>query len=218
MLPVSTRRALSALEHARAESSQVSWQIAGGAVLLAYTVSLFVVRRSATGYSSLWDGWAGNFAATLPVIPVLLRVRRSPKLRSAWTLMAVGIALNSIGNLIVLLHDQNLHPIPNPAPSDLPFLLSMLAFIAGIAIMTQRAFGRGHVSVRLDGAVAGFAIGALAVMLWFGPVLKVAVWEIFEPSAQISYLGLDAAAGLCGKLEPNGVEFARVDFRGLVHD
>ena len=167
------RRARVAFAASRAESSQVTWQTAGGLTLLAYTVSLFVVRRAASGYSPLWDGWVGNVASTLPLVPVLLRARRSPVLRSAWMLMAVGIALNSVGNLLFLLHDQNLNPIPNPAPSDLPFLLSMVAFIAGVAIMMQRSFGHGHLSVRLDGAVTGFSIAALAVMLWFGPVLKV---------------------------------------------
>jgi len=151
----------------------VWWQLAGGVVLAAYVVSLFAVRRPAAGYSSLWDGWAGNVAAALPIVPIWLRVRRSPKLRTAWTAMLIGVSLNVIADLVFLLHDQNLRPIPNPAPSDLPFLLSMLAFIVGVAIMTQTAFGHGHASVRLDGAVAGFTIGAIAVVLWFRPVLQV---------------------------------------------
>jgi len=166
-------RVRAAFVRARAESSQVWWQLACGVLLVAYVLSLFVVRRPASGYSSLWDGWAGNLVATLPLVPVWLRVRRSSTLRFAWTLMAVGIALNTIGNLVFLFHDQNLHPIPSPAWSDLPYLLSYAAFIVGVAIMTQSSFGRGYASVRLDGAVAGLTIGAVAVVLWFEPVLRV---------------------------------------------
>jgi diguanylate cyclase len=151
----------------------VWWQLAAGVVLVAYALSLFAVHRPGNGYSSLWDGWAGNIAAVLPVVPVWLRVRHSSELRFAWTAMGFGVTLNAIADLVFLLHDQNLNPIPNPAPSDLVFLLSMTAFIVGVAIMTQSAFGRGHASVRLDGAVAGLAIGAIAVVLWFKPVLQV---------------------------------------------
>ena len=157
----------------RAESSQIWWQLAGAVLLVAYVLSLFVVRRPSSGYSSLWDGWAGNVVATLPLVPVWLRVRRSSTLRLAWASMAVGIALNTVANLVFLFHDQNLHPIPSPAWSDLPYLLSDAAFIVGVAIMTQSSFGRGHASVRLDGAVAGLSIGAAAALLWFEPVLRV---------------------------------------------
>src|SRR5579863_9975675 len=39
--------------------------------------------------------------------------------------------------------------------------------------MTQASFGRGHLSIRLDGVVAGLASGAAVAMLWFEPLLHV---------------------------------------------
>ena len=149
------------------------WQAALGAVVAAYCLSLVVVGRPKSGYATLWDGWLGNIAGGLPVVPVLWRVRRMPRLRVAWQAMAAGIALNKAADLVYLCHDQNVAPIPNPAPSDALYLLSMTAFVVGVALMTQQAFGRGHASVRLDGIVAGLAGSAVAVMVWFEPVLRI---------------------------------------------
>jgi len=138
--------------------------------VIAYGVSTLVVHRPPSGYNSIWDGWVYNIAQTLPVIPVLLRVKRSRELRSAWLALAVGIVLITVGNLVYTFHDQNLIPIPDPAPSDAVYLVAYAAFIIGVAILTQSSFGRFHASVRLDGAIAGLAIGALAGMAWFGPL------------------------------------------------
>jgi diguanylate cyclase (GGDEF)-like protein len=99
-------------------------------------------------------------------------MRRSVELRGAWGAMATGVALNAIGNLVWTYHDQNLNPVPDPAPSDAFYLASYLGLIIGVAILTQSSFGRVRVSVRLDGVIAGLAIGAVCGMLWFGPLLK----------------------------------------------
>ena len=145
--------------------------IAGLAIV--YGVSTFVVHRPPSGYNTIWDGWIYTAAETLPVIPVLLRPRRSSELRSAWLAMAAMIVLNTLGDLVYTYHDQNLLPIPDPAPSDVLYLLSYGAFIVGVALLTQSSFGRVHASVRLDGAIAGLAMGAVAAMVWFGPLLRV---------------------------------------------
>lgn len=144
-----------------------------GGFAIAFCVSTFVVNRPPSGYSTIWDGWIYTIAETLPLIPVLLRVRRSPEFRSAWLAMAMMIVLNTLGDLVYTYHDQNLLPIPSPAPSDVLYLLSYAAFIVGVALLTQSSFGRVHASVRLDGAIAGLAMGAVAGMAWFEPLLHV---------------------------------------------
>ena len=151
------------------------WWVQGliGALLVAFAISTLVVHRPASGYNTIWDGWDYTLAETLPLIPVLLRVRRSTELRSAWWAIATGIILNSAGDLIYTYHDQNLHPIPSPAASDAFYLLSSLAFAVGVAVMTQSSFGRVHLSVRLDGLIAGLAIAAVAGTAWFEPLLRV---------------------------------------------
>jgi len=157
----------------RLDPGQLPWQLAAAVLVLAYGVSTFVVKRPPDGYSSFWDGWLYNTASLLPIVPVLLRVRQKPNLRVPWIALAVGIALNGAGNLLYLFYDQNLHPIPNPASSSIPYLLSYVGFIVCVAMMTQRSFGRLFSSVRLDGAIAGLTVAAVAAALWFDPVLKV---------------------------------------------
>ena len=153
------------------------WLLQGGIALwvVAFGASLFLVHRGPSGYNTLWDGWVYNIAQTLPVIPVIMRALRSAAQRSAWVAMAAGITLNTVGNLVYTYHDQNLKPIPDPAPSDALYLLSYAVFIVAVAILTQSSFGRVHASVRLDGAIAGLALGAVAGMAWFEPLLHVDV-------------------------------------------
>ena len=176
METVSVRRAQPTLGRSargRANGAQLWWQMTSGALVIAYCASLILLTRPASGYSSLWDGWIGNVASTLPLIPVLMRARARSPLRWAWAAMAAGIALTGAANLLYLFHDQNLNPIPSPATSDVLYLMSYVMFAIGVATMTQKAFGAGHVSIRLDGLVAGLAIGSIAVMLWFEPILQV---------------------------------------------
>jgi hypothetical protein len=139
----------------------------------AYGVSTFVVHRPPNGYTTIWDGWNYTITETLPVIPMLLRVRRSAELRLAWLAMAAGVVLNTAGDLVYTYHDQNLKPVPDRAPSDALYLLSYAALIVGVAIMTQSAFVKAHPSAHLDGAITGLAIGAVAGMVGFEPLLRV---------------------------------------------
>ena len=155
------------------ERSQFWWQIATAIAVFTYLASLALMHRPLDGYSSFWDGWVGNIACTMPIIPLLLRARHSSKLRAAWLSLAVGVALNDIGNIVYLLHDQNMRPVPSPAPSDVPYLLSYVGFAIGVTLITQRSYGARILSARLDGAIAGITAGAVAATLWFDSVLNV---------------------------------------------
>ena len=154
------------------ERSQFWWQVVTALVALLYVASLAFMHRT-HHYSSFWDGWVGNIACTLPMFPLLLRGLQPSKLRAAWLALAGGVALNEIGNMVYLLHDQNIHPIPSPAPSDVFYLLSYVGFAIGVTLITQRSFGARIPSARLDGAIAGLAAGAIAAMVWFDSVLQV---------------------------------------------
>jgi diguanylate cyclase len=154
--------------------------------MVAYGVSTLIVHRPPSGYNTFWDGWVQNIASALPVIPLLLRARRSPQLRWAWLAMAAGVMLYTLADLVFIYHDQNLKPIPSPAPSDAFFLSCNVAFIVGFAILTQSSFGRVHASVRLDGAIAGLAIAAVAGVIWFEPVLHVS-GRPFQAAVDLAY-------------------------------
>ena len=156
-----------------ADRAQFWSQILAASLVVAYVASLVLVKRPPSGYDSFWDGWMGNIASIAPLVPILIRLRSSQRLRAAWAALAVGCALYNGANLLYLLHDQNLTPIPSPAPSDLPYLLSYVAFVVGVILMTQHRYGRGLESIRLDGLVAGLSIAAMAALFWFNQVLVV---------------------------------------------
>jgi diguanylate cyclase (GGDEF)-like protein len=151
-----------------------------------YGVSTLVVHRPPSGYNTLWDGWFQNIAGALPIVPLVLRARRSRELRSAWLAMAGGVMLYTLADLVYTYHDQNLRPIPSPAPSDAFFLSCNVAFIVGFAILTQSSFGRVHASLRLDGAIAGLAIAAVAGVVWFEPVLHLS-GRPFQAGVDLAY-------------------------------
>ena len=85
--------------------------------------------------------------------------------------MAAGVAFNAIADIVFVLHDQQLSPVPNPAPSDVFYLLSYASFILGVAMLTHVNLGGARTSVRLDGVIAGLAIASLVSFVWFAPLL-----------------------------------------------
>jgi diguanylate cyclase (GGDEF)-like protein len=194
--------------------SQFWWQIATAVTVLLYLSSLAFIHRPPDHYSSIWDGWVGNIACTMPIIPLLLRARHSSKLRTAWLALASGVALNDIGNIVYLLHDQNLYPVPSPAPSDVPYLLSYVGFAIGVTLITQRSYGARILSARLDGAIAGIAAGAVAATLWFDSVLNVSgnslqvVVEMSYPLMDLALLMLLVAGLARLRFHPNVTKIA----------
>ena len=174
------------------DRTQFWWQVLTAATVLLYLCSLAFVHRPSDHYSSIWDGWVGNIACTTPIIPLLLRARHSSKLRTAWIALASGVALNDIGNMVYLLHDQNMHPVPSPAPSDVAYLLSYVGFAVGVTLITQRSYGARILSARLDGAIAGLAAGAVAAMVWFDSVLHVS-GNSLQVAVGMSYPLMDLA-------------------------
>jgi diguanylate cyclase (GGDEF)-like protein len=152
---------------------QLYWQLLATGIVVAYVASLIWVHRPASGYDSFRDGWMGNLVTMVPVIPILLRARATPRLRNAWLAIAAGISLYNVGNLVYLFHDQNLRPIPDPATSDIFYLSEYVALALGIVLLTQKSFGAVRISTRLDGAITGLAVAAGAGLVWFNSVLDV---------------------------------------------
>ena len=139
---------------------------------LLYGASVFFVGRPPGGYATLWDGWLYHVATTLPAALVAIRAIADRRWRHAWVLVAFGILLNTVGNLVYTYHDQNLSPIPFPAPADIGYLGSYLAFAAALVILTHGRIGAVSKAVRLDGLVIGLSAAAVAVALWFDGVLR----------------------------------------------
>jgi len=193
------RRVSDVVRQSRENSPQLWWQLTVALLVVVYCVSFLTLHRPPNGYQWFWDGWVGNIALTLPIVPIILRIRAKTKLRAAWGAMAIGIGLNTVANLAYIFHDRNLSPVPSPSSSDIAYLLSDMAFIAGVAMMTQASFGRGLLSLRLDGVVAGLATAAAAAMLWFERLLTVSghpwtvIIKLADPTTDLVLLMLIVA-------------------------
>ena len=146
-------------------------QCAIGTMVLVFGLSAVVVHRS-LGAGTFSDGWPYPLAESLPIIPILLRARRELVFRRAWLAVAGAIVLKAVGDLLFSLHGQSA-ALTGPSPSDAFHVLSYVLMIGGVTVMMQSSFGRIHVSVRLDGAIAGLALASVATIVWFGPVLQV---------------------------------------------
>ncbi len=138
--------------------------------VLACVVSTFMVRPHHR-YDLSLDGALYLIASTVPIVPMILVGRRVPAQRRAWRFMVGGVALNAIADVVYVLHDQRLNPIPNPAPSDVFYLLSYASFILGVAFLTQVNVDGARVSLRMDGVIAGLAVASLVSFGWYAPLL-----------------------------------------------
>ncbi len=137
-------------------------------------------------YGLTFSGVAYGLAITLPIIPMLSAARRRPETAAAWRFMAMAVVLNTVADLIYVVHDARLSPTPSAAPSDVVFLLSCGSFIVGVVLLTQVNLGKVRASVRLDGLIAGLAVASLASFLWFGPLLAASGGEV-QALVQMAY-------------------------------
>ncbi len=138
---------------------------------VAYGASIFLAHRPADGYVTFWDGWVFLVASLLPGAVVGIKAVIDRRLRWAWSWITAGIVFNCVANLVYTYHDQNLRPIPYPGPADVLFLLSYLAFAVGLVLFMRHGSDDTSRATLLDGLVVGLAAGAVAVALWFEPIL-----------------------------------------------
>jgi len=147
--------------------------------VLAYCVSTIAISQT-NNFNTFWDGGVYTIAETLPVIAMVLCAKHWPAQRAPWLLIGAGVLVHAAGDLVYSFHDQNLVPIPVPAPSDVVYFASYVLLVAGVLLLTQSHVGRVRPAVRIEGIMVGLALAALAVLLWYGPVLSVTgtIWRV----------------------------------------
>ena len=160
----------------------LSYQVVAAASTLIVLTTQYV-HHPESGYWADWEKWAPHVCFLMIVPPILLRARRSARLRGGgWLSFALFAILFEIGNVIHLLRQGGVHAIQNPALEDAFYLASLVALAVGAAWLTQRVFSTRMLSLRLDGAVVGFAVGSIVAAIRFqtfprisGGALQVAV-------------------------------------------
>jgi diguanylate cyclase (GGDEF)-like protein len=169
-----------------------------GSVVLSTFVMAFV-EHPARGTNGLWFSRLCVVASALPIIPMLTRARRSPALGTAWRLMAMMAALNTTALLIHIYHDKSPWPSASLSLGDAVFLVSAVAFVVGLALLTQVKLRPVESSTRLDSAIAGLAAASVAGAFWLEPLL--------HPSGGPLRVFVELTYPLCG-LAMIGVVFA----------
>ncbi len=147
------------------DRSQFWWQVSTAATVFVYLASLAFIHRPPNGYSSIWDGWVGNIACTMPIYPPA--ATRSPLNKTTHRVDCVGVrrGLQRHRKFRVLAPRPKHAPDPVAGPErrSLPLVLRGLRHRRHLDNPTTFV-GARILSARLDGAIAGIAAGAVAAI------------------------------------------------------
>jgi diguanylate cyclase (GGDEF)-like protein len=115
--------------------------------------------------------WASSAVYVLGAGIVVMRAARVKQDRGPWTLLAVGLAMYGLGNVLWSAWLQYEATVPIPSISDALWLSLYPASYVGL-LWLARGHGRGaRAGVWLDGIVAGFGIAAIGAAVVFQRVL-----------------------------------------------
>jgi diguanylate cyclase (GGDEF)-like protein len=141
------------------------------ACVLTTLVTTFVVYPHHR-YNVSLDGALYLVATMAPAAAMVITARRSPEVRRPWLFMAAGVTLNSVADVVYVLRDAHLHPVPNPGLSDVFYLASYLSFIIAVTLFTRANADRVRASLRLDGLIAAVAVASLVAYIWYVPLVS----------------------------------------------
>jgi diguanylate cyclase (GGDEF)-like protein len=146
-------------------------------VLLTVVLGVFVIStipgvRSTPGYNLFLDGWLNNICYMLSPILCWVRARKATAYQTSWKVLAVGLAFYGMGNVYWTIFIRPMDPEPFPSIAD-GLWLSFYAFAFVVLLLVVRDIAdRVPLSLWLDGAVGGLAVGAVSAAV-VGPVLSV---------------------------------------------
>ncbi|WP_432509037.1 putative bifunctional diguanylate cyclase/phosphodiesterase [Kineococcus auxinigenes] len=153
-----------------------------------FIVSTLPGVRPVPGWSPFLDGVLNNFAYGCAALLCLVRCRGADRL--AGRLLAAGLGLYGLGNVVWTLLVRPLPSAPSPAASDVLFLAFYPFTFAALLVFGRVRTGRHARSLWLDGVVAGLAVGAAAAALT-GPVVPAHAGGWVAAATNTSYPLLD---------------------------
>jgi diguanylate cyclase len=162
--------------------------LAGAALLVAVIALLLVdevVSLGALGTAA--HRWAVSLCAVIATAATIVRVVTVERERRAWTPLAAGLALYTVGSLLWATLWSGDPDAPIPAPSDIFWLGFYPATYATFTMLLRRSFVRAPASMWLDGLVAGLTFAAVGIALIYQPVFHSAVRSEFGVGVQTAY-------------------------------
>ncbi|MCW3006736.1 MAG: diguanylate cyclase/phosphodiesterase [Solirubrobacterales bacterium] len=131
--------------------------------------------------------WGSSAVHVLVAGVVVLRARRAREQRLAWSVLAAGLLLYGLGNVLWNLWIGRWADPPIPSICDGLWLALYPASYVGIALLAREPGRRLPAGVWLDGVIAGLGISALGAALVFGPVLDAATGGIAAVATNLAY-------------------------------
>ncbi|MCW2601339.1 MAG: diguanylate cyclase/phosphodiesterase [Frankiales bacterium] len=106
--------------------------------------------------------------------PVLVAARAfiGTRGRLPWLLLAIGLSLYGLGNVVYYAVVQHITPEPFPSWSDALWLALYPLLYASAVLLIRQQIQHWHASLWLDGLVAALGTGALVVAFALAPVLR----------------------------------------------
>jgi two-component system cell cycle response regulator len=107
--------------------------------------------------------------------------------RLAWTLMTLGLAAWTAGDLIWTIWLDGLARPPFPSPADAAYLIMYPAVYAALMLLIRSRLRHAGIAQWLDGGVVGLAIAAGAAAIVFSAVLASTTGRFVPDAVTLSY-------------------------------
>ncbi len=116
-------------------------------------------------------------------------VRNRPEHRSAWVVIALGVATFSMGDITYDVLTEFLHEVnPFPSLADVFYLVTYLFFSAGLLLMVRsRRLRDGEGGAAIDALIVTAALGALSWIFLIQPYVHDADMTWFVKATSIAY-------------------------------
>ena len=166
------------------------------ALRLAFAVILLMVAAGAANMlvgfgGSAVDGfirtWGSLIVYALAAAIVAFRAVRVPQHRRAWIILAVGLTLYGLGNVVWMVWYNHLASPPIPSIADGLWLALYPASYIGLVLLAREDNRGVPAGVWLDGIVAGLGFAAVGSAVVFGPVLASATGSTIAVDTSLAY-------------------------------
>jgi diguanylate cyclase (GGDEF)-like protein len=131
--------------------------------------------------------WVPSAIYVLVGAVVVLRALRVAASRRAWIVLALGLCLYGLGNLLWVVWLQNSPAPPIPSICDGLWLALYPAAYAGLMMLARHTRHGGSAGVWLDGLVAGVGVTALGSALVFDRILDAASGSTIAVVTNLAY-------------------------------
>ena len=107
--------------------------------------------------------------------------------RTAWALVAIGLAVYASGNLYWSLVLADLDEVPFPSAADGLWLGGYLFFYVGIILLARARLPRLGARLWLDGLIAALTIGAISAAIVFKTVREATGGDFWDVATNLAY-------------------------------